>query len=85
LLTYIAEFNDHQRDVFCVFSNHGVSRLRSYLNADSRIAAYEPDGTMYDESEEPDVIMNVTAQAHIMAIDEMDEEFGENSEMMGQD
>ncbi|KAK5122273.1 hypothetical protein LTR85_004184 [Meristemomyces frigidus] len=26
------EFNDHQRDVFCVFSGGGVGRLRDYLN-----------------------------------------------------
>lgn len=26
------EFNDHQRDVFCVFSGHGVTRLREHLN-----------------------------------------------------
>lgn len=26
------EFNDHQRDVFCVFSGHGVARLRDHLN-----------------------------------------------------
>ncbi|WPG98860.1 Hypothetical protein R9X50_00165800 [Acrodontium crateriforme] len=26
------EFNDHQRDVFCVFSGTGVSRLREFLN-----------------------------------------------------
>ncbi|OQO03315.1 hypothetical protein B0A48_11571 [Cryoendolithus antarcticus] len=26
------EFNDHQRDVFCVFSGNGVSRLREHLN-----------------------------------------------------
>ena len=26
------EFNDHQRDVFCVFSGPGVSRLREHLN-----------------------------------------------------
>lgn len=25
------EFNEHQRDVFCVFSGNGVSRLREYL------------------------------------------------------
>lgn len=69
------EFNDHQRDVFCVFSGIGVTRLRNYLNADTRV-------TMYDESEEPEMILNVTAQANIMAIDEMDEEFGEGSEVM---
>jgi F-box and leucine-rich repeat protein GRR1 len=27
------EFNDHQRDVFCVFSGHGVARLREHLKA----------------------------------------------------
>ncbi|KAK4982228.1 SCF ubiquitin ligase complex subunit, partial [Elasticomyces elasticus] len=27
-----SEFNDHQRDVFCVFSGLGVSKLREYLN-----------------------------------------------------
>lgn len=26
------EFNDHQREVFCVFSGTGVARLREYLN-----------------------------------------------------
>jgi len=26
------EFNDHQRDVFCVFSGGGVGRLRDFLN-----------------------------------------------------
>ena len=26
------EFNEHQRNVFCVFSGNGVSRLREYLN-----------------------------------------------------
>lgn len=26
------EFNDHQRDVFCVFSGTGVGRLREFLN-----------------------------------------------------
>jgi F-box and leucine-rich repeat protein GRR1 len=26
------EFNEHQRDVFCVFSNNGVTKLRTHLN-----------------------------------------------------
>lgn len=38
---------------------------------------------MYEDGEEPDVILNVTAQANGMAIDE-DEDFGD-SEMLGQD
>lgn len=37
------EFNDHQRDVFCVFSGHGVSRLRDHLN-DSKHFAHENRG-----------------------------------------
>lgn len=35
------EFNDHQRDVFCVFSGHGVARLRDHLNATTE---YQTDG-----------------------------------------
>lgn len=31
------EFNDHQRDVFCVFSGHGVARLRDHLNDQQRV------------------------------------------------
>lgn len=34
-----AEFNDHQREVFCVFSGNGVSRLREYLNGATGPAA----------------------------------------------
>lgn len=30
------EFNEHQRDVFCVFSGTGVARLREYLNDQKR-------------------------------------------------
>ena len=35
------EFNDHQRDVFCVFSGNGVGRLREYLNQQKAHAANE--------------------------------------------
>lgn len=81
------EFNEHQRDVFCVFSGVGVSRLRNYLNADTthrRVPLYD-DGTMFDDDDgaEPEMIVNVTAQAHGMGIDDMDEDFGEGSEMLG--
>ena len=38
---------------------------------------------MYHEGEEADVILNVTAQANGMVIDELDEEFGNDSEMLG--
>lgn len=33
------EFNDHQRDVFCVFSGTGVTKLREYLNQQKAHAA----------------------------------------------
>lgn len=35
------EFNDHQRDVFCVFSGTGVGRLREFLNQQKAHAATE--------------------------------------------
>ena len=84
------EFNEHQRDVFCVFSGVGVQRLRAFLNTngqnEDRGSSYgENDRTMYHEGEEPDVILNVTAQANGMAIDEIDDDFGNDSEMMGLD
>lgn len=83
-----SEFNEHQRDVFCVFSGLGVQRLRSFLNTDHahqhRQASFsDNEGTMYEDGEEPDIILNVTAQANDMVIDE-DEDFGD-SEMLGQD
>jgi hypothetical protein len=31
------EFNQHQRDVFCVFSGQGVHGLRKHLNAEARL------------------------------------------------
>lgn len=49
-----SEFNDHQRDVFCVFSGAGVNRLRDYLNGpDTQIPPLfdETDGTMYDDGD----------------------------------
>jgi F-box and leucine-rich repeat protein GRR1 len=83
----VPEFNDHQRDVFCVFSGVGVQRLRSYLNAEgdgvNRMMHLDADGTMYDESEEQEMMQPLTAQANGMVLDEMDEEFGEASELMG--
>ncbi|KAF1843004.1 RNI-like protein [Cucurbitaria berberidis CBS 394.84] len=85
------EFNEHQRDVFCVFSGVGVQRLRGFLNTngqnEDRDSSFgDNEGTMYNDGEDGgDVIINVTAQANGMVIDEMDEEFGNDSEMLGQD
>jgi F-box and leucine-rich repeat protein GRR1 len=81
------EFNDHQRDVFCVFSGLGVARLRNFLNTadhneDNRLSLNHGHGTMFNEGEDGDQIVDVTAQANGMAIDEMDEEFGNDSEMV---
>lgn len=86
-----AEFTDHQREVFCVFSGTGVLRLRAFMNTnggedvDRETDGFgNDDGTMYHEDEEGDNMMTMTAQANIMAIDEEDE-FGNDSEMAGQD
>jgi F-box and leucine-rich repeat protein GRR1 len=85
------EFNEHQRDVFCVFSGVGVTRLRVFLNTNgqSEIRGGEGryEGTMYNDAEEGDQMGHVTAQAAGMAMDEMNDEegFGDDSEMMGQD
>ena len=35
------EFNEHQRDVFCVFSGPGVGRLREFLNQQKAHAAHD--------------------------------------------
>ncbi|KAF2020573.1 RNI-like protein [Aaosphaeria arxii CBS 175.79] len=85
------EFTEHQRDAFCVFSGVGVTRLRNYLNADALSDSrqgrvlFDNDGTMFDDGEEPEMIVNVTAQANGMAIDEMmDEDIGGDSELMDQ-
>ncbi|KAK0958137.1 SCF ubiquitin ligase complex subunit [Friedmanniomyces endolithicus] len=47
LLSFIreapSEFNNHQRDVFCVFSGGGVSRLREYLNQEKALALASGD------------------------------------------
>lgn len=82
-----AEFNDHQRDVFCVFSGVGVQRLRNFMNTTSGSDVDRDgdgfgvnDGTMYHDDEDGDNMVVVTAQANTMAIDEEDE-FGNDSEM----
>ncbi|OAK99201.1 RNI-like protein [Phaeosphaeriaceae sp. SRC1lsM3a] len=84
------EFNEHQRDVFCVFSGVGVTRLRVFLNTNGQTedrGGYDGESTMYNDAEEGDQMGDVTTQTNGMAIDEMndDEEFGNDSEMMGQD
>lgn len=46
------EFTQQQRDVFCVFSGEGVTRLREYLNRD--MVPEETEATMYDDDDELD-------------------------------
>ena len=43
---------------------------------------FEDEGTMYDDDvEQPELMDNVTAQANGMGIEDMDEDFGEDSEL----
>lgn len=67
-----------------------MQRLRVFLNNhgqhEERGSPFDDgEGTMFNEGEDGDQIVTVTAQANGMMIDEMDEEFGNDSEMMGQD
>jgi hypothetical protein len=43
------EFNEHQRDVFCVFSGKGVEKLRAQLNSDPR--QLDGESIMYDDEQ----------------------------------
>lgn len=36
LIRFPTDFNQHQRDAFCVFSGSGVTGLRRYLNTEAR-------------------------------------------------
>ncbi|KAF2837740.1 RNI-like protein [Patellaria atrata CBS 101060] len=81
------EFNDHQRDVFCVFSGGGVDRLRKYLNSDAERTGFQ-DGTMFNEGTDDgaeDIVVDVNSGVVAMNIDEMEDEFGEDSEVMAVD
>jgi F-box and leucine-rich repeat protein GRR1 len=49
------EFNQQQREVFCVFSGDGVGRLRDYLNHSAAVFREGPEeGTMFDDADELD-------------------------------
>jgi F-box and leucine-rich repeat protein GRR1 len=54
------EFNEHQRDVFCVFSGNGVARLRDFLNEQKTHAANSGSVTssVVDDSDMIDVDMD---------------------------
>nr|POE56221.1 scf e3 ubiquitin ligase complex f-box protein grra [Quercus suber] len=62
------EFNEHQRDVFCVFSGNGVERLREFLNerqaaADQarRQAPSEAPSSVDEDMEDDDLVMDGNA------------------------
>ncbi|KAI9934257.1 SCF ubiquitin ligase complex subunit [Aspergillus wentii] len=68
------EFTQQQREVFCVFSGDGVSRLRDYLNRSAPPFREETEATMYDDDEELDEEEGqVTGLMHATAIN--DEEY----------
>nr|POE88350.1 scf e3 ubiquitin ligase complex f-box protein grra [Quercus suber] len=65
------EFNEHQRDVFCVFSGNGVERLREFLNerqaaADQarRQAPSEVHSSADEDMEDEDLAMDGDAARH---------------------
>ncbi|KAI9794564.1 MAG: SCF ubiquitin ligase complex subunit [Peltula sp. TS41687] len=79
------EFNDHQRDLFCVFSGLGVRGLREHLanRANS-------ENFMYGEGDDPaEDTQQVAGLMHATALnvnnDEIDEEFAEDSEVGGEE
>lgn len=76
--------------MFCVFSGNGVARLRDHLNQEETNPTYETDGTMYDDADEADMVVNVNVHQQVTAMmgataigEEMDEDFGDGSEVLG--
>jgi hypothetical protein len=43
------EFNEHQRELFCVFSGDGVTKLKIYLNETAR-QTFDAESTMFDDN-----------------------------------
>ncbi|KAI9848659.1 MAG: SCF ubiquitin ligase complex subunit [Thelocarpon superellum] len=82
------EFTEHQRDVFCVFSGPGVVALREHFNrkayqhdVEGYNALYETGDETAEEEQQVAGMMGATA----IGGDEMDEEFGEDSEVGGEE
>ena len=48
-LTFQTEFTEHQRNVFCVFSGAGVSKLRDHLNQYEHAAMRDDDDDDFDQ------------------------------------
>jgi len=80
LLTYILlEFNQHQREVFCVFSGQGVTGLRRYLNQKAEFDDDEVTLTSDDDSHSMTGVISAAAQNGREEKNEADEEL-EDSE-----
>ena len=76
-----AEFTDHQRNMFCVFSGEGVNRLRNYLNEDPE-SLYNAEGTMFDdrEGEDGDADQQVTGLLNATGLGADDDDVNEEDE-----
>ena len=84
------EFNDHQRNLFCVFSGDGVNRLRRYLN-DDLLERFDSGRTMYRDHDDDDLDeQTVAGLMHATGLgpddDDMDDEgfLGEGSQYGGE-
>ncbi|KAH8692787.1 putative ubiquitin ligase complex F-box protein GRR1 [Talaromyces proteolyticus] len=72
------EFTQQQRDLFCVFSGEGVSRLREFLNRNAVPYPEGPEATMYDDDEELDEDENhVTGLMSAASIRDDDDDMGD--------
>ncbi|CRG85834.1 SCF E3 ubiquitin ligase complex F-box protein grrA [Talaromyces islandicus] len=73
-----SEFTQQQRELFCVFSGEGVSRLRDFLNRNAVPYPEGPEATMYDDDEELDEDENqVTGLMSATAIHDDDDDMGD--------
>lgn len=77
----IAEFTEHQRTMFCVFSGPKINQLRDYLNNEDRTSLYDTEGTMYDdrEAEDAEADQQVTGMMHATGLGGADDD-GMNDE-----
>ncbi|KAJ5678997.1 hypothetical protein N7462_007241 [Penicillium macrosclerotiorum] len=66
------EFTQQQRDVFCVFSGDGVTRLRDYLNQNVSPMQEETETTMYDDEEVDEDEGQMTGLMHATGINDED-------------
>ena len=77
MLTRRIEFTEHQRNVFCVFSGAGVSKLRDHLNQYEHAAMGEDDEDDFDQQTLAGDDQNMTgmlAPPHAMNIVSVDDD-----------